>query len=148
LRFRASALQAVSFVSCENDQCEFVGYTGDGPCAKTTMHEGDNYENMTDYTLNVLYVIGFVSMGDGHTEAGRILGLCGLPNDTTMNTRSFHIIEDRIGPYLQELSEEIIRDNLIEEVRLLMQADNTSDYFETWKSSLLEDRFGLTPFRR
>jgi hypothetical protein len=86
------------FVSCKNEHCEFVGYTGDTPCAKTTMHEGDNYERMTDYALNVLYVLGFVSIGDGHTEAGRILGLCGLPNDTTMNTRSFHI--DKFLPEL------------------------------------------------
>jgi hypothetical protein len=104
------------------------------------MHEGsDNFEWMTDYALNVLYVIGFISMGDAHTEAGRLLGLCGLPNDTTMTGRSFSMIEERVGPFIRGLAEEIITDNLIEEVRLSMEADNTSDYFETWKSSLTED---------
>ena len=35
---------------------------------------------LTDYSLNVLFVLGFLSVGDGGSEAQRLLGLCGLPN--------------------------------------------------------------------
>jgi hypothetical protein len=28
------------------------------------MHAGDGYERMTDHALNVLYVLGFISMGE------------------------------------------------------------------------------------
>jgi hypothetical protein len=58
--------------------------------APTTLHaaNNDNYERTTDYAVNVLYVLGFMSMGDAHTEAGRLLGLLGLPNDTTMERES------------------------------------------------------------
>jgi hypothetical protein len=125
-------------VSCKSKGCDFVGYTP-GQCAKTTMHEGDNYERMTDYALNVLYVIGFISMGDSHTEGGRLLGLCGLPNDTTMKSRSFGIIEERIGPYIRKLCKEIITKNLAEEVRLSMEAKGESVVdFDHWKASLTD----------
>jgi RNA polymerase-binding transcription factor DksA len=97
IELRTVCITSSILVTCKNVECEFVGFSG-SPCAKTTMHEGDNYERMSDYALNVLYVLGFVSMGDGHSEAGRILGLCGLPNDTTMDSRSFHMIEDRVVP--------------------------------------------------
>jgi hypothetical protein len=90
------------FIRCHNPDCEFIAYTP-GQCTKTTMHKGDNNERMTDYALNVLYVLGFISMGDAHTEAGRLLGLCGLPNDTTMKSRSFTMIEERIGLFIREL---------------------------------------------
>jgi hypothetical protein len=47
-------------------------------------HREDGKERMSDYAINLLYVLGFLSCGDGGTEAGRVLGLLGLPNDTTM----------------------------------------------------------------
>ena len=74
-----------------------------------------------------------ISNGSGSTEAAKILGLLGLPNDTTMEGRSFHIIEERIGPIIRQLTDEILLENLIEEVRLSI--DNESD-FETWKQAI------------
>ena len=74
-----------------------------------------------------------ISNGSGSTEAAKILGLLGLPNDTTMEGRSFHIIEERIGPIIRQLTDEILLENLIEEVRLSI--DNESD-FETWKRAI------------
>jgi hypothetical protein len=73
--------------------------------------QDDNFERTTDYALNVLYVFG-----EGPTEAGRLLGLLGLPtNDTTMESHSFGIVEEKIGPVLRGLCKEIIRENIIEE---------------------------------
>jgi hypothetical protein len=118
-----------------------------GKCAKTTMHPNDGYERMTDHALNVLYVVGFISMGDAHTEAARLLGFCGFPNDTTMKSRSFGMIEERIGPFIRDLCQEIITNNLIEEACLSMEADNNLDYFEIWKSSLTDDSIVLDPNR-
>jgi hypothetical protein len=132
-------------MSCKNSDCEFVTFKPRGQCAQTSIHETDNFERMTDYALNVLYVLGFISMGDAHTEAGRLLGLCGLPNDTTMKGRSFGMIEERIGPFIRQLGEEIIINNLIEEARLSMEVDNNSEYFPTWKASLTDDTIVLDP---
>ena len=41
-------------------------------------------ERNADYAVNILFVLGFMSSGDGGKEAERILGLLGLPNYTTM----------------------------------------------------------------
>jgi hypothetical protein len=83
-------------------------------------------------------------MGDAHREAARLLGLCGLPNDTTIKSRSFSMIEDRIGSFIRSLAEEeIITNNVIEEARLSMEADNNLDYFETWKTALTDDTIVL-----
>jgi hypothetical protein len=121
--------------------CEFKKPT------ETKIHELDDrkYERMTDYALNVLYVLGMISVGDSHTEAGRLLGLLSLPNDTTMSKRSFSIIEDRIGPYLRELCDEIIVDNLDEEARLSM---DETDYnlWKMWTKD--EEGLGAVPAER
>jgi hypothetical protein len=114
---------------CNNNECSYV-CDFERPCP-TTIHvdERCNYERMTDYAINVLYVLGFISVGDGPTEAGRILGLMGLPNDTTMMNRSFGIIEGRVGRFVRELCEEIISRNIEEEAKLSM---NEFDY-NVWK---------------
>jgi hypothetical protein len=115
---------------CNNQECSYVS-NFDKPCP-TTMHEEDrgDYERMTDYAVNVLYVLGFISMGDAHTEAGRLLGLLGLPNDTTMMNRSFGIIEDRVGPFLRELCADIIEANILDEAKLSM----TEFDFNVWQA--------------
>ena len=71
----------------------------------------------TDYAANILYVVGFIASGDGGTEAARILGLLGLPNSTTMQSRSFGNIEDAIGDTIKKLGDRIIFDNLCAEVK-------------------------------
>jgi hypothetical protein len=58
------------------------------PASATTGNNDDNRERNTDFEINVNYVLGFLWAGDGGTEAGQVLGTMGLPNDTTMETRS------------------------------------------------------------
>jgi len=119
--------------TCKDVNCGCILHSD--PPAPTTMHENsnDNYNRNTDYAVNVLYVLGMMSNGDGCTEAAKMLGLLGLPNDTTMEGRSFHIIEERIGPIIRQLTDEILLENLTEEVRL--SVDNQSD-FDTWQRSI------------
>jgi hypothetical protein len=92
--------------------------------ANCTVH---NRERMVNYAVNVLYVLGFLSSGDGGTEAAGLLGLLGLPNDTTMESRSFAIIEETISPAIQRLTDAILMETLQEEVRLTMEASSTHD---------------------
>jgi hypothetical protein len=128
-------------LNCESEGYGYF-YDADAP-AETTLHAGqkDKFERSTDYAINPLYVLGLISMGDGCSEAGRLLGLLGLPNDTTMESRSFAIIEQRLGPVIKELCDETIRNNLIEEVRLTMEASDahSNANFELWKDSLTND---------
>ena len=69
-------------------------------------------ERNTDYAVNILYVLSFVASGDGDTEAARTLGLLGLPNSTTMQSRSFGNIESSIGPTIINFTDRIIYENL------------------------------------
>jgi hypothetical protein len=118
---------------CLNERCD-VSHEGVKPSA-TTMHAelDDNFERSTDYAINVLYVLGFVSVGDGCTEAARLLGVLGLPNDTTMESRSFTIIEERLVPVIGELLRDIIQANLVEEVKATML---NADDFKVWLDAL------------
>jgi hypothetical protein len=89
LKLRTVCIATSIDLVCNNKKCNFV--CNFDKCTTTTMHidEPCKYERMTDYAVNVLFVLGFISVGDGHTEAGQLLGLLGLPNDTTMMNRSF-----------------------------------------------------------
>jgi hypothetical protein len=144
LKLRTVCIATTIELICNNKDCSYV-CNFDEP-TKTTMHEDDphHYERMTDYAINVLYVLGFISVGDAHTEAGRMLGLLGLPNDTTMMNRSFSIIEDRIGPYLRELCADILSENMNEEARLSM---NEIDY-NIWKMWSADPTLGPLPTER
>jgi hypothetical protein len=135
-------------IECLNEGCGFLYHPELAPPAATTIHldRGDNFERNTDYAVNVLYVLGFMSMGDGCTEAARLLGLIGLPNDTTMKSRSFTIIENRIGPILRKLMDDMVLENLIEEARLSMIASATHDEhdFKVWRDSLTDKTIRLS----
>ena len=125
-------------VSCKDPTCSFL-YCSDAPAATSIhMDNDDSYERTTDYAVNVLYAIGFLSCGDGSHEAARLLGLLGLPNDTTMETRSISIIEDRVGPFIRDLATEIMAENLTKEVRLtfLKSANHDNEDFQTWCRSI------------
>jgi hypothetical protein len=96
---------------------ELWGFVYHAPCpAAASLGEAKSRECSTDYALNIQYVLGFIASGDGGVEASRLLGLMGLPNDTTMETRSFLNIKDRISSFIQELSKDIPLENLVEEV--------------------------------
>jgi len=128
--------------ACLNVECGYILHSD--PPAPATMHEksNDNYHRTTDYAVNVLCVLGMMCNGNGCSEAAKMLGLLGLPNDTTMEGRSFHIIEERIGRIIRELTDETLLENLIEEARLSME--NQSD-FDTWKRSI-DPTIATAPF--
>lgn len=99
----------------------------------TGREEEDNYDRMTDCAVNALYVLGFLSCGDGGKEAGRILGLLDLPNSTTMESKTFTIVEERVGPLVRQLGDEILLENLTEEVRAVTASDND---FDLWRQAV------------
>jgi hypothetical protein len=119
-------------ISCLNADCKWT-HESEKP-AGTTVHgqQDDKYERMTDYAANVLLVLACLSCGDGSTEAGRMLGFLGLPNYTTMESRSFHIIEERIGPVIRALADEIMFENLSAEVKAVTDEAG----YLTWQQSV------------
>jgi hypothetical protein len=119
-------------LTCTDSECGYV-HESKAPIEATIgSSDGPSRDRSTDYAINVLYVLGFISMGDGCTEAARLLALLGLPNAYTMESRSFTIIEERISPYVKELTEKILMENLTEEVQ---RSVATPDDFKLWKDA-------------
>jgi len=82
-------------VSCSNEFCSFVEVERPA-AADVPLDENAGsclIERNTDYAINVLCVLGFMSCGDGGSEAAKVVGLLGLPRPTTMQKRSFPTIE-------------------------------------------------------
>jgi hypothetical protein len=140
LSLKTTCLATSMLMTCDTRKCGFIHYS-DPPAPVNIKNGKDNRERSTDYAINVLYIVGFLSVGDGGTEAARLLGLLGLANSTTMKTRSFTIIEERIGPAIRQVTNDILLDNLIGEVTALNSLSPND--FELWQRSLVDPTFVL-----
>jgi hypothetical protein len=129
-------------LTCKNDACGYIFRSI--PPAAVDLGNDDNRERSTDYAVNVLYVLGFLSCGDGGSEAAKVLGILGLPNDTTMEKRSFGIIEERISRVIKDNTQKILLDNLMEEVRLSMNDAFDENDYKLWTSSLTDETVVVT----
>ena len=139
LQIKTVCLASNIRLSFKDPKCSYILHSSSP--SPTALHaaDSDGFKRMTDYAINVLYVLGFIACGDGGTEAARLLGFLGLTNDTTMETRSFTIIEDRISPLVLELMDEILLENITEEVRLTMSTANgrlINNDFDLWRQSV------------
>ena len=112
-------LATVTRIQCTDKTCTFVYVDKPAP-AEVPLPDDAGSEKIkrnTDHAINVLYMLGFMASGDGGTEAARVLGLLGLPNATTMQSRTFSAVERQIGPVIQSIADEVIVGNLKKEVR-------------------------------
>jgi hypothetical protein len=127
-------------ITCKNSKYGYIFHSQPAAPASDIPYRTaeDNREHMTDTAVNVLYVLGIVAWGDGGKEAGRMLGLLGLPNDTTMEGGSFGIIEERICPVIWKLAKQVLHENLEDEVQRTIEANggeqDNSD-FKFWQQA-------------
>ena len=126
---------SLKLLCLDRTNCGHVDYSRPPQAADVPsgLGKSDNRrKRMTDHAINCLYVLSFLGSGDGGKEAVRLLSLMGLPNHTTMESRSFGIIEDRIGIVIRELLDEILQENLVDEVKAAMEASpdyTDNDFF-------------------
>jgi hypothetical protein len=136
-------------ITCRNEQCGYVYHSHSPASARlddlNDKFEDDRFERITDFGINIQFVLAFLSSGDGGVEAARLLGLLGLPNNTTMEGRTFPKVEERISDKLQQVSKDILLENLTEEVRLAFEASSVQDMndFQQWKEALDKDNNGM-----
>ena len=105
-------------IACTNDMCDFVDMDRPASAELPYLPEGSALiERTTDYAANIEFVLSFLASGNGGKEAERLLGFLGLPNSTTMEKRSFPTIEGRIAPVISDITEEILRENLVNSVK-------------------------------
>jgi hypothetical protein len=112
-------------VCCKKDDCDFIDHM-ETPAPAKVGETTDERARSTDYAINALYVLSFISCGDGGTVAAHVLGLLGLPNDTTMQTRSCGIIEERLSPLILSVTMQIMLENLKDEVMLTLKIDKAT----------------------
>ena len=86
LSFDLMTLAAQPSLQCQSKQCEWVD-VGDTPAAAKMPQFTDKLKRNTDFAVNVLYLLWNICSGTGKAEAGRLLGMLGLPNATTMEAR-------------------------------------------------------------
>ena len=130
--------------SCSNEFCSFVEVERPA-AADAPLDENAGsclIERNTDCAINVSHVLGFMSCGDGGSEAAKILGLTGLPRPTTVQKRSFPTIEGRTSATIHNLADEVMNKQLEDEVRLVL-ADKRDEMtgallFDSWKEKKLQ----------
>ena len=126
-------------IACESKTCSCIDYIDGLQKASVTLPAGSNrIERNTDYAVNVLYTLGFLTSGDGGKEAARLLGILGLPRSTTFESRSFPTIEGRLGPTIRKVSDEIMLENLWGEVEATQRKEGggfNQEVFNLWKAS-------------
>ena len=133
-------------IQCNDPICTFVEVNKPTSTASPPLgpNSSPNKERNIDYAVNILFVLGFLTSGDGGKEASKLLGLLGLPNTTTMEKRSWPTIERSISPVIQKVTDEIMEENLHMAVEH-HYGDRTSEdgkrLFDCWKDHhpLLED---------
>ena len=101
-------------LECKNKQlCTYAALSPPSQAEHVLVdNEGGSRTRNSDYALNVLFVLSFISSGDGGMEASRLCGLLGHPNNTTMQSRSFGNIEEQMSKAIQDLADEIVLRNL------------------------------------
>jgi len=142
--FPTHCIASGSKTTCNNKFCSFVDVTVPSQ-ANIPMPEGSiaKIHRNVDWEANVLYLLSFLSVGDGGTEAGRVLGLLGLPNSTTFGPRSFGNIEAFVGPVLTQFADKLVHEhNLVEEVRIVLgdkKDEHDNLLFYLWEGGLLPE---------
>ena len=144
ISFPTTCVASGCLISCLHEFCTFAALA---PPAVSNVpldsHASDKVKRNTDHAANILFVLGFVASGDGGTEAARVLGLLGLPNSTTMQSRSFGTIEKQISPAINQFNEEILMDNLRQEVALFYGDDtdmNGVKLYDRWNNDDLPEQ--------
>ena len=128
----------VTRLQCTDKTCTFVHVNKPSPANVPLLEDAGSelISRNSDFAVNVLFVLGFIASGDGGTEAARILGLLGLPNATTMQARTFGYIERQLYPVIASIAEDVVRENLLQEVKIYygettMPNDNRKQY-DVW----------------
>jgi len=130
-------------IECTNQICSFVDEekrsAANVPIPDN--HGSELKPRIIDWQTNVLHVLAFLSVGDGGTEARRLLGMLGMPNATTFGPRLFGTVEEHVGPVLQEIANEAVHGgDLVEEAKHLLgnrKDDNGVMLFDLWQEKKL-----------
>jgi hypothetical protein len=117
--------------------CHNCGMHESAAVSLTGKPKKNAHKALTDYDTNFKYVLGFLSSGDGPTEADRLLCFLSLPNGSTMKTNTFNHMINESESVIVGIAKEVLWKNLVEEIRLTMLLYPDFNIEEWKKASLL-----------
>ena len=127
---------SVSLATTPTIRCRNCGVLGMSPLSMTSLERGKRGNiKISDYAVNVLYVLGFLTLGDGGTEAQKVMGMLGLPNIQSMEKSTFPKVERSISPSLETVVQSALKENLLAEVQATMKDDPDFD-FNKWRTAI------------
>lgn len=108
-------------LQCVNPNCELQ--TTKSVPSSTGIPQAGSWQTMTQYAINVLFVLSFIACGDGGVEAARFLGFLAIGKVASMAKSSFSDIERKLGPFLCLVAEAAMMQNMFAEVKQHNQHD-------------------------
>jgi hypothetical protein len=124
-----TSIPSIQCLSCDRDKIATP--------PTTAFYNDSSQRRLLDYAANVLFVLGFLSVGDGGREANHLLGLLDLPNLISMESKTFVRIEKEIAPIIINVAEDCLQDNLIQEVKSSDEGHPPGFDVAVWKEALL-----------
>ena len=122
-------------ITCSSDDCCDVS---GGKLPGANFQKGKTKAKLTEFAINVQFVMSLMACGDGGTEAARILAFLNLPNSTTMGTCTFAKIEKEMDPIIVEVAEQLLHEQLLREVKDATKGDDNFNY-EEWLEAINDD---------
>jgi len=96
----------------------------------TGFEKGKKSRRIVEYATNVLFVLAFMAMGDGGTEASKLLGFLNVPNSTTMANSTFRRVEADMNPIIIKLGRKLLHNSVLQEVKVATA--NTAFDYQGW----------------
>ena len=106
----------------------------------------DKLSRLTDCAVNCLLVLAMILSGDGGTETSKLLGLLDLPRATSVDRSQYPQIEYDISLHIIELTELLLQDNLLEEVKEWSKVNEKFD-MDKWTAILRTVRYRVIQLR-
>lgn len=83
---------------------------------------------LTQSSVNILCALSFLTVGDGGLEAQRLTGFLDPPRNTSIEKCAFTQTEKELAPTIEEITVELLFNNLCAEVKATHKINSTFDF--------------------
>ena len=113
-------------------------------CPRTKFQTDSSQTPTESFLLNCASVLALQLLGGGGVDAEILFGFLNLPNGSSMKTKRFHRIEQKLSPIICSITEEETNKALDKEVLLQLQSEGRECDFIKWKNGKLDYKPELT----
>ena len=102
-------------------------------CPRTKFQTDSSQTPTESFLLNCASVLALQLLGGGGVDAEILFGFLNLPNGSSMKTKRFHPIEQKLSPIICSITEEETNKALDKEVLLQLQSEGRECDFSNGK---------------